>query len=192
MVSTPATAFFKQCKKDSESFVTSRRAWFLVGVVEDDSNGVSLARAKAAHTVPKVDAIGPTRPLDRPMTHRERHRITLAERNHFWPRLHSRPLLGEDELTAHEIPLGFRQEDCYLYRENVRPVNILVQAVEVTFVVLEEQWRRSRLSCVVTSLQKLFVLVRISDFNFHSRVPAIRNRCESGEERRTKTLNKTR
>ena len=26
MVSTPVTAFFKQCKKDSESFVTSRRA----------------------------------------------------------------------------------------------------------------------------------------------------------------------
>jgi hypothetical protein len=160
--------------------------------VKDDSNGVSLARAKPAHTVPKVDAIGPARPLDRPMTHRERHRITLAERNHFWPRLHSRPLLGEDELTAHEIPLGFRQEDCYLYRENVHPVNILVQAVEVTFVVLEEQWRRSRLSCVVTFLQKLFVSVRISDFNFHSRVPAIRNGCEPGEKRRTKTLNKIR
>ena len=83
MVSTPAIAFFKQCKKDSESFVTSRRAWFLVGVVEDDSNGVSLARAKPAHTVPKVDAIGSARPLDRPMTHRERYCVALAERNHF-------------------------------------------------------------------------------------------------------------
>jgi len=160
--------------------------------VKDDSHGVTLPRAKPAHTVAKVDAIGPARPLDRPMTHRERHRITLAERNHFWPRLHSRPLLGEDELTAREIPLGFRQEDCYLYREDVLPVNILVQAVEVTFAALKEQWRRSRLSCIMASLQKLFVFVRISDFNFHSRVPAIRNGCESGEERRTKTLNKIR
>ena len=160
--------------------------------MKDNSNGVTLPRAKPAHTVPKVDAIGSPRSLDRPMTHRESYCVALAERNHFWPRLHTRPLLGEDELTAREISLRFRQQDCYLYREDVLPVNILVQAVEVTFFVLEEQWRRSRLSCVVTSLQKLFVPVRISDFNFHSRVPAIRNRCEPGEERRTKTLNKIR
>ena len=126
------------------------------------------------------------------MTHRERYCVALAERNHFWPRLHSRPLLGEDELTAREIPLRFRQQDCYLYRENVLPVNILVQAVEVTFAVLKEQWRRSRLPRVVASLQKLLVSVRISDFNFHSRVPAIRNRREPGEERRTKTMNEIR
>lgn len=126
------------------------------------------------------------------MTHCERYCVALAERNHFWPRLHTRPLLGEDELTAREIPLRFRQEDCYLYRENVLPVKILVQAVEVTFAVLEKQWRRPPLPCVVASLQKLFVPMRISDFNFHSRVPAIRNRCERGEERRTKTLNKIR
>ena len=93
------------------------------------------------------------------MTHRERHRVALAERNHFWPRLHTRPLLGEDKLTAREIPLRFRQQDCYLYRENVLPVKILVKAVEVTFAVLEEQWRRPPLPCVVASLQKLFVLV---------------------------------
>jgi len=160
--------------------------------VKDDSNRVTLARAKPAHAVPKVDAIGSPRSLNRPITYRERHRVALAERNHFWPRLHSRPLLGEDELTTREIPLGFRQEDCYLYRENVLPVNILVQAVEVTFAVLKEQWRRSRLSRIVASLQKLLVPMRISDFNFHGRVPAIRNRCESGEERRTKTLNKIR
>ena len=160
--------------------------------MKDDSNRVTLARAKPAHAVPKVDAIGSPRSLDRPMTHRERYCVALAKRNHFWPRLHSRPLLGEDELTTREIPLGFRQEDCYLYRENVLPVNILVQAVEVTFAVSEEQWRRSRLSCIMASLQKLLVSVRILDFNFHSRVPAIRNRCEPGEERRTKTLNKIR
>ena len=86
------------------------------------------------------------------MTYRERYGVALAERNHLWPRLHTRPLLGEDELTAREISLRFRQQDCYLYREDVLPVNILVQAVEVTFAVLEEQGRRSRLSCVVTSL----------------------------------------
>ena len=101
-------------------------------------------------------------------------------------------MLGEDKLTAREISLRFRQQDRYLYREDVLPVNILVQAVEVTFAVLKEQWRRSRLSRIVASLQKLLVPMRISDFNFHGRVPAIRNRCESGEERRTKTLNKIR
>ena len=126
------------------------------------------------------------------MTYRERYGVALAERNHLWPRLHTRPLLGEDELTAREISLRFRQQDCYLYREDVLPVNILVQAVEVTFAVLKEQWRGSCLSCIMASLQKLFVSVRISDFNFHSRVPAIRNRCERGKERRAKTLNKTR
>jgi hypothetical protein len=160
--------------------------------VKDDSNRVTLARAKPAQAVPKVDAIGSARSLDRPMTYRERYGVALAERNHLWPRLHTRPLLGEDELTAREISLRFRQQDCYLYREDVLPVNILVQAVEVTFAVLKEQWRRSRLSCIMASLQKLFVSVRISDFNFHSRVPAIRNRCERGKERRAKTLNKIR
>jgi hypothetical protein len=83
--------------------------WLLVGVVKDDSNGVTLPRAKPAHTMPKVDAIGSPRSMDRPMTHCKRHRVALAKRNHFWPRLHTRPLLGEDELTAREIPLRFRQ-----------------------------------------------------------------------------------
>ena len=88
--------------------------WFLVGVVKDDSNGVTLPRAKPAHTVPKVDAIDSPRSLDRPMTHRERHGVALAERNHFWPRLHSRPLLGNPykDLVSDLMERGVNFELC--------------------------------------------------------------------------------
>jgi hypothetical protein len=110
--------------------------------------------------------------------HRERHRVALAEGNHLWPRLHSRALLGENEFAAREIPLRFRQQDCYLEREYVLAVEILMKAVEIAFAVLTEQRRWSLLSCVVASLNKLFVAVRVANFNFHSRIPTIRDRCE--------------
>jgi hypothetical protein len=124
--------------------------------------------------------------------HGERHRVALAERNYFWPRLHTWPLLGEHEFAACEIPLRFRQQDCHLYREDVLSVEVLMQAVEVTLAVLKEQWRGSLLSCVVASLNKLVMAVRIANFNSHSRVPAIRDRREPRVESCTKTLDELR
>jgi hypothetical protein len=73
------------------------------------------------------------------MIHRERHRVTLAKRNHLWPRLHARPLFGEHEFAPCEISLWFREQDRYLYWKDVLSVEILMQAIVVAFGVLEEQ-----------------------------------------------------
>jgi hypothetical protein len=160
--------------------------------MKDNSNGVTLSRSKAAHSMSKVDAVGSPRSLNWPMMHGERHRVALAERDHFWPRLHTWPLLGEHEFAAGEIPLRFRQQDGHLYRESVLSVEVLMQAVEVARAVLKEQWRGSLLSCVVASLNKLVMTVRIANVHCHSRVPAIRDGREPRVESCTETLDELR
>src|ERR1700751_1836008 len=127
----------------------------LGSVVEDDPNRVSLPRPKAAYPVTQIDAINTPCSLNRSMMHRERHRVTLAKWNHLWPRLHARPLFGEHEFAAREIPLRFREQDCYLYREDVLAVEILMQTVIVPFAILKEQWRWPLLACVMASFDKV-------------------------------------
>lgn len=104
----------------------------LVGIVKDDAKRVSLSRSQTAHSVPKIDAIDPSRTLNRPVMHCERHRVSLAKWNHLWPRLHPRPLLREHELAAGEIFLWLREHDRNLDRENVFAIEILVEATEIT------------------------------------------------------------
>ena len=124
----------------------------------------------------QVYAIGSSRSLNRAVMHCECHSVTLAERNDFWTRLHARTLLGEHKLAAREISLWFTQQDCYLYGEDVLPVEILMQAIVVACAVPEKQWRWSLLACVVTSLEKCVVSLWVAGLNRHGGISAIRDR----------------
>jgi len=75
--------------------------------------------------------------------YREGHSVTLAKRNHLWPRLHTRTLFGKYEFASGEIPSRLRQQDSYLYWEDMFSVEVLVQTVVITFAILQKQWRGS-------------------------------------------------
>jgi hypothetical protein len=46
--------------------------------VKDDADRMSLAGTKTAYTVPQIDAIGSSRPLNRSMMDREGYGISLT------------------------------------------------------------------------------------------------------------------
>src|ERR1700760_3203152 len=100
-----------------------------------------------------IDAIEAARPLYRPHMHSKSDGVALPERYNFGPRLHPRPLFGQDELATFEITTGFRQQNRDLQREHVLAIEVLMKAVIVTFAVLQQQRRRPRLARVMASLQ---------------------------------------
>ena len=97
-----------------------------------------MTGADPAHAVPQINAIESARPLHRPDMHSKSHRIALRQRNHFGPRLHARPLFGQHEFTAAEIAARLRQQDRDLQREYVFAIEILMQAVVVAGLVLQQ------------------------------------------------------
>ena len=56
-------------------------------VVEDDAKRVALSRSHAAHAVPEIDSILALRAAHRPVVHRERDGIALAQRANSAPKL---------------------------------------------------------------------------------------------------------
>ena len=95
-----------------------------------------------AHLDPIVTASARNRSL----VDGEDHGFPLAQRNHLASRLHARTLLDDHELAAGEIGPGRREQDRNLDREDGRAIEILVQAVVVADVVLQQQRRRSGLA----------------------------------------------
>src|SRR5580692_7957735 len=75
----------------------------LLGIVEDDTSGISASRSQATDTMPEIDAIGSPLALNRAVMNGECHRVALAQRNHFRPRLHTRALFGQYKLSTREI-----------------------------------------------------------------------------------------
>src|ERR1700746_1909737 len=96
-------------------------------IVEDDPDGVTHARADAAHTVAEVHAIVALRTPHRPVVDSEGHSIALPERHDLGAALHARPLFGQDELATCEVHGGLREEDRHLDRECEIAVEILVE-----------------------------------------------------------------
>lgn len=86
--------------------------------------------------------------------HSEGNGVALRERNHFGAGLHARALLGQHELAAGEIASRLGQEDRDLEREHVLAIEILMQAVEIAGLILQQQRRRPRLACLVASFQE--------------------------------------
>ena len=122
--------------------------------MEDHADGVAVAGTDPADAMAQINAVGPARPLHRPMMHSKRNRVALPERNHLGPRLHSRPLLCQHELAAFEIAARLRQQDRDLQREHVLAIEVLVQAVEVAGFVLQQQRCRPGLPSLVTALEE--------------------------------------
>jgi hypothetical protein len=74
--------------------------------VENDADGVTVARPEAADAVAQVYAVRAPRPLHGTIVNRENNAISLSKRHYHWPTLHAWALLGHDEFTASEIPAG--------------------------------------------------------------------------------------
>jgi hypothetical protein len=78
-----------------------------------------------------VDAICAPRASDRTVAYREDHALSLFESDDLGPRLHPRPLLGQDEFAAREVDVRSREQECDLEREDVIAVQVLVEGVIV-------------------------------------------------------------
>ena len=74
--------------------------------------------------------------------------IALPKRHDFSTALHARPLLGAHELAASEILARLREEDRNLDWECEIAVEVLVQAIEVTRNILQQQRRWAPLARV--------------------------------------------
>jgi hypothetical protein len=110
------------------------------------------------------------------MMHRKRDRIPLAERHDFRPRLHPRPLLRQDKLTAGKVSSRFRQQYRDLDWKNVFAIQVLMQAVVVANSVPQQQGRRSRLSSGVATLEEFGQSLGILDIDPHGLIPSICDR----------------
>src|SRR3954469_22415689 len=121
----------------------------------------------------EINAVGAACPLLRAVMHSEGHGVALREWNHFGARLHARALLGQYELATGEIATGLGQEDRDLEREHVLAIEILMQAVEIAGLVLQQQRRRPRLPGLMAALQERRVFGGVADVDPHRLVPAI-------------------
>ncbi len=80
------------------------------------------------------------------------YRIPLAERYDFGAGLLAGTLFGEDKFAAGEvsrmqISSWFGEQEGDLDGEDVLAVEVLVEAIIVAGLVLEEEWSRTGLAC---------------------------------------------
>ena len=106
--------------------------------MENDADGVALTRTQAAHAVAQVHAVSPLDALYGPVANREYDRISLFQRNHLDPALHTRALFRQDKLAAGEVLPRFGQQDRCLQWKNQFTVKVLMQAVKVAANVLQQ------------------------------------------------------
>ena len=137
-------------------------------VVEDNPDGVPHAGAEAAHAVAEVHAVVALRSLHWPVMDCEGHSITLPKWHDLSTALHARPLFGQNELATCEVLARLREQDRNLDRECEFAIEVLVEAVEVTRDILQQQRRWARLTGVVASLEERCVVVGIALRRFPS------------------------
>jgi hypothetical protein len=144
--------------------------------MENDADCMTMSRPDAADPVPEIDAIHATVTLHRAIVNCEHNAISLSKRHHYWPRLHTRPLLGHHEFAAREVFVGFRQQNGELERENMLAIEVLVQAVVIVGAVLEQKRCRSSLTGLVASPDEVCMFIWIANINTHRLVPSIGDR----------------
>ena len=86
----------------------------------------------------QVDAVVSLRASHGPVVDGEGYRVPLSKRHDLDAALHAWPLLGEGKLTAREIFLGLGQQHGDLDRKNELTIKILVQAIVVPGLVLQQ------------------------------------------------------
>ena len=84
--------------------------------------------------------------------HGERDRIALAQWHQLGAALHSRALFRQDEFAPGKVFFRFREPDRDLKRKREVTVEVLMQAVEIAWHILEQQRRRTCLTSVVALL----------------------------------------
>src|SRR5215468_3673261 len=107
--------------------------------MEDDAERMAPPAAQTADAMAQLDAIAAARAAHRAMVNGKGDGIALAERHDLDPALHARALLGQHKLAAGEIAPRLRQQDRHLVREGEIAIEILVQAIEITRPILEEE-----------------------------------------------------
>lgn len=144
-------------------------------VVKNDARCESLAGLKPADAVSHVDAVNAACAGHRPVMNGKDHSLSLHEGNDLCSGLHARSLLGQHEFTACEIFGRVRKEDGDLKWKHMFAVEVLMQTVEVSWAIFEEERRGSRLSGIVTLLQELLVASREGPVDSQRTIPVIRN-----------------
>jgi hypothetical protein len=144
--------------------------------VKDDAYGVTLSGSQSTHSVSKVHAIGSPRSVNRPMMHSESNRIALPQWYNLRTRLHPWPLFREYKFAALEITLRFRKQECNLDWKDMLSVKVLMQAVIVSWSVLQQKWRRPKLARFMATSNKVGMFARILNRDPHALIPAIGNR----------------
>src|SRR5262249_59046802 len=108
-----------------------------------------------------------------PRMHGKIAACALGERTVCPPRLHAGSLLREHKSTAGEVFARTRQQKGNLQRENVLPVEILMQTIVVADAVSQEKRRRLRLSGFATAREISRVLARKPHTDPQGLVPAV-------------------
>jgi hypothetical protein len=112
----------------------------------------------------------------------EGHGVSLRERDYVRARLHSRTLLGEHKLAAIEVRAGLGQQGRNLHGKHVGAVQVLVQAVVIAGVVLEQERGRSGLAGPMAAIPKLGVGLGEPAVVSERLLPSIRRPDEPGVE----------
>jgi hypothetical protein len=79
----------------------------LFAVVEDYSDGISMAGAQTADAVTQIHSVGALRTLHRAVTYCESHPVALMQAYHLGSGLHSGPLFRQDKFSSSEVFAGF-------------------------------------------------------------------------------------
>ena len=148
----------------------------LSSVVEDDSERMPVARANATYTVAEVYTIDVLCTLDRTVMNCKDDPIALTKWYDDRPRLHARPLLRQHKFAASEISARFRQQDCKLKRKNVFAIEVLMQTVVIAGLVLKQQRRRFVLPTLMTALDVVLMLCRVTSGDAQDFIPSVRDR----------------
>jgi len=88
--------------------------------------------------------------------------VALPKRHDFHAALHARPLLGQDKLAAGEIAARLGKQNGHLDRKGKLAVEILMQAIEVSRHILQQQRRRTPLAGFVALPQEGGMLIGIA------------------------------
>ena len=161
-------------------------------IVEDEPEGMPHTGTDAAYPMAEVHTVAALRALHRPVMDREGYGITLPKRHDLDAALHAGPLFSQDELSTCEVYAGLREEDRGLYWECEVPIEVLVEAVEISRHVLQQKRRRACLAGVVASFEERRMVRGIPLFDSHPAVPFVCDACEMRIKRRSQAAEEIR
>ena len=105
--------------------------------MQDNAQRVPMPLPQSADTVAQGNPIFAACSLDRAAVHSEHHTVALGQRDHLDARLHARSLFSQHKFAAFEVFDRLRQENRNLQREDMLPVQVLMQTVVITGAVLQ-------------------------------------------------------